>query len=625
MINFSISNQLPQFLATNGTGLNNGKVYIGMPNQDPQTFPKTVYWDEAGTDPVDQTNGIPTIGGYITRAGSPATIYVSGYYSIRVLDRFGAQVYYFPEVFDLATVLASPTGADFVGIGQTTLGVVTPITPQQFGAAGNGSTDDGPALASALADLATLPYPGGTIKFPGMQMSLGTSTYVMGDEVDLDLGRTWIYANPVGPGHLFSYGWGTTGTANAIARPRVTGGNIRLSGIGRTAFAFENCDSPLIRDTSIDLLAASQVGVYVKGLNNPFAPYYGVLDNVRVSGGSNPVPGDGRIGILFEAMAAQGSVGPNRWIFSNLRHIAAVDYGIDIRGADGMVGSNINLEACYEAAIRFGFAARNFTGNITAVTGLGAGGFTVGGLAGTTLDASGSIIVNTGANIGFSLPILTLNPTTGEIVLPYGLPYAFAVGDNVTYTEPKARSLTFTNVTYEGSSFSEDFVLFTAGAKSCKVGTAFLTMPTGFAFRREVEDASNSIATHYETFYYEGPLTASDGTQWMDPSHVSSTQGGWTVPEGGAWIDSVIIAASVRSPDSQDGVFEADVFVNGVSQGLKPILTRLSPNYATRVRKSLIDTQFVSPNQAIKVLITKSGGVAYAEYVRVAVRVGFIG
>jgi len=500
---------------------------------------------------------------------------------------------------------------------------LAPVSPQQFGAKGDGTANDGAALTAALSEIATRPYPGGTISFPGMKMNLGKTSYSITDEVDLDLGRTWIEANP--EQRLFSYGWGTRGTANAIARPRVSGGNIRLTGVGRTAFAFGNCDSPLMRDTSIDLLSASQIGIHVRGLNDPFAPYYGVLDNVRVSGGSNPVPGDGRIGILFEAMAAQGSVGPNRWIFSNLRHIAAVDYGIDIRGADGMVGSNINLEACYEAAIRFGHAARSYTGPITSIIGLGAGGFVASGLAGTTLDGSGSLIVNTGANAGLSLPISALEPATGKITLPYGLPFAFAPGDSITYTEPKARTIRFDNVTYEGSGHAEDFVIFTAGARGCKVGTAFLTMPSGTAFRREIEDVSNSIATRYETYFYEMTLLASDGAEWMDPAHVSSTQGGWSVPDGSAWVDSVTITGSVRSPGGQNGTIEADVYVNGVSQNLKPRLTRLSPNYAIRVRKSVTTNQFIHPNQPIKLLITKSGGIKVAERVRVAVRVGFIG
>lgn len=133
---FSIGSQLPVFLGLNGSGLNGGKIYIGLPGQDPQTFPKTVYWDDAGTDPVDQTNGIPTIGGYITRAGNPATIFVDGPYSIRALDRFGAQVFYLPVVQDLSVALAdfiaavaSPSGSSLVGFQQAGAGA-TPRTAE---------------------------------------------------------------------------------------------------------------------------------------------------------------------------------------------------------------------------------------------------------------------------------------------------------------------------------------------------------------------------------------------------------------------------------------------------------------------------------------------------------------
>lgn len=103
------------------------------------------------------------------------------------------------------------------------------ITPQRFGARGDGESDDGTALEAALDAISRTPNPGGTISFPGMAMNLGTSEYSIADEVDLDFRRTWIKANP--SQRLFSYGWGTKGAGQAIARPRVTGGNIRLSGV----------------------------------------------------------------------------------------------------------------------------------------------------------------------------------------------------------------------------------------------------------------------------------------------------------------------------------------------------------------------------------------------------------
>lgn len=531
-----------------------------------------------------------------------------------------------PALLPKRSVSAVAAESEVVGMGAASYAEdqnSMAITPQRFGARGDGKVDDGRALAAALTAVARRPYPGGTITFPGMKMNLGTSSYVVTDEVDLDLRRTWIEANPAE--RLFSYGWGTMGANHAISRPRVTGGNIRLSGIGRTAFAFQNCDSPLLRDTSIDLLEAAQIGIHVKGLDDPPCPYYGVVDNVRLSGGSNPVPGDGRIGILFESLPVSGSIAPNRWIFSNLRHIASVDYGLDIRGAAGMVGSNINLEICYEAAIRFGHGARSYTGPITGLIGTGAGGLNVRGLAGTTLDGSGALVVNTGANAGYSLPVIVLDRATGDIILPYGLPYRFAPGDSITYTEARANSIRFDNVTYEGSAHAEDFVTFAAGARNCRVITAFLTMGTGNAFQRAIEDVSNSIAARHETYFYEMELSPTDGKQWLDPSHISPVQGGWSIPEGNSWVDSVTITGSVRSPGSHEGTIEADVFINGVSQNLKPRLTHVSPNFAVRVRKSVRTVEFLRPGQPIKILLTKSGGLRVSERVRVAVRVGFVG
>lgn len=114
---YSVVNPYPVALSQAGTGLNVGQVYIGLPGQDPQTFPAAVYWDEAGTDPASQP--LSTIGGYIARAGSPAEVFAPTEYSIRVLDRFGAQVFYSPNARGplgaLITDLSSDTGADLVG------------------------------------------------------------------------------------------------------------------------------------------------------------------------------------------------------------------------------------------------------------------------------------------------------------------------------------------------------------------------------------------------------------------------------------------------------------------------------------------------------------------------------
>lgn len=523
-------------------------------------------------------------------------------------------------------ILAASGGAGLVGIGQTTLAVISSVTPQQFGAVGNGTADDGAALAAALTYLGTLSYPGGTVHFPGMEMSLGTTAYPVGDEVYLDFGRTWVYATPAAsPGRLFSYGWGVTGGANQIARPQISGGNIRLSGTNRTAFAFQNCDSPIIRDTHIDLLAAGQTAIHAKANEDPPAPYYGLIEGIRISGASNPVPGDGRTGLLFEGLNISGSYGINRWLLSNIRLIGFVDYGMEIKAADGLTGCGINLEGCYEKAIRFGEGNSSITTTVSSILGSGTGGFKCTGLIGTTLDPGGNLIVNTGANAGFTLPVLTILPVDGTVLLPYGLPFAFAPGDSITFSESKARNITFDNVTYEGSASNEDYVHFTPGARNCRVRTSFLTLHSGFAMRRDIEDPDCGIASEYVDFYFEGPVPLGTGTVWLDASHIDSATGGWRTMGGSMWVDAISASASVRTPDSHDGVIDVSCYVNGVLDVIpQPKLTRISPSYAIRCRKTLTAAQMINSAANIKILCTYTN-LGQNERLRVMVRLGRTG
>lgn len=80
--------------ATAGVGLNGGSVYIGVAGADPEVDPLAVFWDAAESIPALQP--LDTIGGYITRDGSPAVAFVAADYSMRVRDRDGNQVFYAP-------------------------------------------------------------------------------------------------------------------------------------------------------------------------------------------------------------------------------------------------------------------------------------------------------------------------------------------------------------------------------------------------------------------------------------------------------------------------------------------------------------------------------------------------
>jgi Head binding len=100
-------NPLNQFFdQPSGLPLTNGKIYIGQVNQDPEQFPITVYWDEAGLVPAIQP--IRTTSGYPTRNGSPAILYVNSPYSMRVRNQGDVQVFYIQSAGTTPPVTPTP-------------------------------------------------------------------------------------------------------------------------------------------------------------------------------------------------------------------------------------------------------------------------------------------------------------------------------------------------------------------------------------------------------------------------------------------------------------------------------------------------------------------------------------
>lgn len=89
-----LSSAFPVFTDKNGKPLEDGYIYIGTQNLNPETNPITVYFDSAMTIPAAQP--IRTIGGYPSRNGSPAQLYVSSSCSMIVRDKKRAFVFNSP-------------------------------------------------------------------------------------------------------------------------------------------------------------------------------------------------------------------------------------------------------------------------------------------------------------------------------------------------------------------------------------------------------------------------------------------------------------------------------------------------------------------------------------------------
>lgn len=111
----SIQPTYPIFTETDGQPLENGYIWIGTANLDPQVNPINVYWDAALTILAPQP--IRTLGGYPSRNGTPARLYVNSDYSIRVMNKNGSMVYSAPAATERYGNIINASGITFTPCG----------------------------------------------------------------------------------------------------------------------------------------------------------------------------------------------------------------------------------------------------------------------------------------------------------------------------------------------------------------------------------------------------------------------------------------------------------------------------------------------------------------------------
>lgn len=192
----SIQPTFPIFTESDGLPLENGYIWIGEANLDPQGNPINVYWDAALTITAPQP--IRTINGYPSRSGTPARLYVNSDYSIRVQNSKGSLVYSAPAATErysseLITFIQAGTGA----VQRTAQNKMRDIiSVKDFGAVGDGVTNDTVAIQTALniAGRKTVYFPNGTYLINSLEVSVQFTT-IESDTATLLLNPTGSYTH----------------------------------------------------------------------------------------------------------------------------------------------------------------------------------------------------------------------------------------------------------------------------------------------------------------------------------------------------------------------------------------------------------------------------------------------
>ena len=133
----SIQPTYPIFTETDGQPLEDGYIWIGQANLDPEGNQIAVFWDAALTQPAGQP--IRTLNGYPSNNGTPARLYVNSDYSIRVMNKNGSVVYSAPaaterfsDVVFTGTIDASQVAYQPPGVGAVATNVQTQLEHEHF-------------------------------------------------------------------------------------------------------------------------------------------------------------------------------------------------------------------------------------------------------------------------------------------------------------------------------------------------------------------------------------------------------------------------------------------------------------------------------------------------------------
>jgi len=132
----TVDSPFPIFTDIDGSPLEDGYIYIGETNQNPEVVPVTVYWDSSLTTPALQP--IRTISGYPSRSGTASRVYIRGNYSITVRNKNNTLVYSFHES---AGILGSINSFNEVNdlIGYTTAPENTSVNVSGYYSANDGA------------------------------------------------------------------------------------------------------------------------------------------------------------------------------------------------------------------------------------------------------------------------------------------------------------------------------------------------------------------------------------------------------------------------------------------------------------------------------------------------------
>lgn len=310
MAAISVQVPYPVFYDRDGQPLDNGNIYIGVANLDPVTNPIQVYYDDALTIPASQP--LKTNNGYVYRNGTPTQLYVNATnFSIAVKDSKNTLVYSFPEGTGIGV------GASSITYNEGSVGAITRtvesrlqdyVSVKDFGAVGDGVTDDTVAIQAALDTLQPVYMPPGEyLVTDTLLLEYGANLQGAGGVASYADAAAKIKFQPSTKRDVFN--WRTAPTDYVFEGVVLKGFTIRGFGPGASACV----DLPYLYNGIIDFYAFADIDAWLRLRRWLDCDVRGGVQGFRFFGvefsGGGVDPSDVTTTTTIDAYVSQGPIG----------------------------------------------------------------------------------------------------------------------------------------------------------------------------------------------------------------------------------------------------------------------------------------------------------------------------
>jgi hypothetical protein len=530
------------FADASGQPLEDGYIWIGTVNSNPITNPIVVYWDAALT--ITAVQPIRTSGGYPVYQGTPANIYVNSDYSIQVQNKNGSVVYSAPASTerissDLVSFIQAGTGAVATNV-QAKLRQT--VSVMDFGAVGDGTTDDKAAIQLAIDSGSAVYFPKGTYRVASV-LSVPTDMKLFANK-DATILST-ITSVPASYQEIFV-------ATVAVSNISVQGLKFQTTQVAFSAFGFQK----LV--TNLDLLDNECQGC---GLITTFEG----AANALIEG--NYIHSPAHEGAFNDyARAIQIScgftgTGTKNLNISNNTILGSWTHGIEVFGGDVMTSLDPTSAKNVNGVTVSGNIVRATPANITsagaiwfsqvadiAVTGNVCEAYWDVGIdfeACRNAVASGNTLRNNNKNLamyGNSLTVLFTGNTCYNTVAGIPMFYAKPANNNGVDYQVDARN---TDITIEGNKFHN------------------AAIPTGF---ERLEMGSGGVITVSDNTLTNVTINAS----FMSLTEINIKNNKITHNDFGVGMTPILVAQSYKTGDATTNTFKATIAENVVELSNPP-------------------------------------------------------